>query len=245
MADLIAGPDFSLNPAEGYVLGGAILPHDAAMTVAAYPGGQADLEQTPEWADAVQVACRRHGQSPVSTGDPSDLPEDVRGEALSDVLRRLHAKQAENLATTAWPATEKDAPGVFLIDDTELRKHYGRLIGLIAASHWWDVGELKRGLPAILGAPRGFPSDWAVDAVKIACLLRTADAAHVTQDRAPHFSHVLQRPKDGSAAHWNFQAKIAQPQVQKHGLVYTSTVFDVDEADAWWLAFDTFCMDRP
>src|SRR5215204_4181255 len=52
-ADLISGPDFPINPAEAFVFGAAILLHDAGMTVAAYPGGMAEIAQTTEWKDAV------------------------------------------------------------------------------------------------------------------------------------------------------------------------------------------------
>lgn len=38
-ADVIAGPDYPLNPPEGYVLGGSILLHDAALCFEAYGGG--------------------------------------------------------------------------------------------------------------------------------------------------------------------------------------------------------------
>ena len=34
----IAGGEYPINPAEAYVLGAAILPHDAGMALAAYPG---------------------------------------------------------------------------------------------------------------------------------------------------------------------------------------------------------------
>jgi hypothetical protein len=42
-ADVIVGPDFQINPVEGFVLGGAFLVHDAGMSFAAYPGGYDDL----------------------------------------------------------------------------------------------------------------------------------------------------------------------------------------------------------
>src|SRR4051794_33564960 len=39
VADQIAGADYRLSPLETFVFGGAILLHDAANTVAAFPGG--------------------------------------------------------------------------------------------------------------------------------------------------------------------------------------------------------------
>ncbi|MFD1047168.1 hypothetical protein ACFQ1S_17250, partial [Kibdelosporangium lantanae] len=46
-ASLICGDDFPLNPAEAFVLGGAFLLHDLGMGLAAFPGGQADIESDP------------------------------------------------------------------------------------------------------------------------------------------------------------------------------------------------------
>src|SRR5689334_6037626 len=46
-ASEIAGPDLLLNPLEAFILGGAILLHDAANTVAAFENGISDIEKTP------------------------------------------------------------------------------------------------------------------------------------------------------------------------------------------------------
>src|SRR5437879_5711003 len=50
-ADLIGGPQYPLNPAEAFVLGGAILLHDLGMGLAAYPGGLTVLRQETVWKD--------------------------------------------------------------------------------------------------------------------------------------------------------------------------------------------------
>src|SRR3546814_5071102 len=51
MASIATGESFDLNPAEAFVFGGAILLHDAAMTLAAFPGGIAELREQTEWRD--------------------------------------------------------------------------------------------------------------------------------------------------------------------------------------------------
>jgi hypothetical protein len=242
MASLIAGPGYALTPAEGYVLGGGMLLHDAAMTLAAFPGGLRDLKCTPEWADAVVAIYRRRYAGPLPDDVTTSPPDDVQTEAIPVVLRLLHGKQAARLAVDAWPPIAQFTAGQFLIEDVELRGHYGPLIGQIAASHWWNIDELERQLPPQLGAPRQIPRVWTVDPVKVACLLRVADAAHVTQDRAPSFARVLERPSGVSAQHWEFQSKMASPVLDDCSLVYTSSAFEIGQADAWWLAFDTLCM---
>jgi hypothetical protein len=48
-SSIVARPGITLNPAEAFVFGGAILLHDAAMTLAAYPGGLAELKSSAAW----------------------------------------------------------------------------------------------------------------------------------------------------------------------------------------------------
>ncbi|AUB84069.1 hypothetical protein THSYN_26120 [Candidatus Thiodictyon syntrophicum] len=100
-ASLIAGDEFELSPAEGYVLGGAILLHDAAMTLAAFPGGLTDLGKTDEWRDAIALILGGRQDEPVAVADIENPAGDVIAEAVPIVLRALHAKQAEQLPITA------------------------------------------------------------------------------------------------------------------------------------------------
>ena len=51
-AEIIAGDDYPLNPLETFILGGAILLHDAAMCWEAYDGGQDGVRSTVVWKDA-------------------------------------------------------------------------------------------------------------------------------------------------------------------------------------------------
>ncbi|WP_443592670.1 HD domain-containing protein [Aliihoeflea aestuarii] len=43
----------NVNPAEAFVLGASILLHDAAMSLAAYSGGLAEVRTTIAWKDAI------------------------------------------------------------------------------------------------------------------------------------------------------------------------------------------------
>ena len=52
----------------------------------------------------------------------------------------LHATQAATLATRAWQPS--DADPLYIIDDADLRTHYGPLIGQIASSHHWDIEDV-------------------------------------------------------------------------------------------------------
>ena len=50
---LIAGEGYPLNPMEGFVLGGAIVLHDAALCFEAYEGGLEGIRKTVKWRDAL------------------------------------------------------------------------------------------------------------------------------------------------------------------------------------------------
>ena len=58
LLDVIRGEDVDLNPAEAFVLGGAILVHDLGMAAAAYPGGIDEIRRGDDYRDALAVAVR-------------------------------------------------------------------------------------------------------------------------------------------------------------------------------------------
>ncbi len=236
VADEIAGPNYPLNPAEAFVLGASFLLHDAAHVICAYDGGLESIKKTSEWTDL--IAYSFHGTEP-SRNSPEER------SALFRVLRHLHAKQARQLTKVSWaiPGTKER---VQLLENFELRNYYGDLIGEIAESHHWPphrvVQELENrhvSAPAFLA-----PAAWSVDALKVAFLLRTADAAHIDGQRAPWFLFALRNPEGISQSHWKFQAKMGQPKRTEQGeLRLTSgSPFDTNERAAWWLAYQTACM---
>lgn len=230
MADLIAGDKFSLNAAEAYVFGIAVLLHDAGMTVMAYPGGMNELIQSPIWLEE----CSNRG---VAGKDLAEIPAQIRSALVTNVLRRLHAERAEHLATQAWVL---DGVQYRLVQNDQLRDHYGPLAGKVAHSHHWEASTLQRRFPNALGALGEMPAEWVVQPLKIATLLRCADAAHIDHRRAPRLSFAMTKPEDISQAHWSFQSKLAKPYVKDKRLCYTTTdAFTADQVDAWYLCFDT------
>jgi Histidine kinase-, DNA gyrase B-, and HSP90-like ATPase len=78
-----------------------------------------------------------------------------------------------------------------------------------------------------------------IDLIKIAFLLRVADAMHLDRRRAPEFLRKLLNPQGVSEQHWAFQARMAVPYVEREALVYSAApAFSRDVAEAWWLAYD-------
>jgi hypothetical protein len=242
IAELIAGPTFEITPTEAYVLGGAFLLHDLGMALASYPGGIDDLKKEPSWSDVVvQQFTARFGRAPQAE-EVSNPPREVQDAAVGTLLRLLHARHAEQLATAAWKLENSDVP-LYLIEDSELRQAFGRMIGRIAHSHWWPVERLDDEFSRMLGAPYWCPKTWTIDPLKLAALLRLADAAHIDARRAPAFLRRVRKPAVYSDRHWQFQEKLQKPHASEDALVFTSGyAFSFAEAPAWWLCFETLEM---
>jgi hypothetical protein len=237
-ADLIAGGGYPLNPMEAFVLGGAILLHDAAHCSEAYQGGQDAVRSTTAWRDALASELAAH---------PDDTREKLEQYCDFTAIRLLHARQAKKLGEHEWKS-ENGGSSFFLIEDGDLRSRYGALIGQIAASHNWSIDDVKSRLRAQVNAPGGWPSEWRVDPIKIACLLRCADAAHLDDRRAPDFLLALIRRSGVSLDHWKAQNWLARVDVDQSdpsqsSLLFTSThAFKPSDASAWWVACDAVAM---
>lgn len=240
VASQIAGPQLSLTPTEGYVLGGSILLHDLAMSVAATPGGLSAIQADPRWTDSVHSYFHaRHNRAP-SPDELAKPPEDAKQFALFSLLRMAHAENAEKLAFLQFG---DGGNAQFLIEDTELRQTFGRVIGQLAHSHWWSLQEVERRFDRKIGAPHWAPTDWTIDPLKLACILRAADAAHIDARRSPSFQKVFSSINPASRIHWTFQERLNKSYVRDDALVFTSGLaFSIDESSAWWLCLDTLKM---
>jgi hypothetical protein len=240
VASLVTGDNYSINPAEAYVLGGAFLLHDLAMSVAATPGGFKGLQADPRYRDLTFAGYQeKFGRAPrgaeVENPDPA-----IRQSVLFELLRQLHAENAEKLAFHSYPF---GSDRLYLIEDTELRQTFGRIIGQVAHSHWWAIGEVERRFSRVLGAPPWAPSEWTTDPIKLACILRAADAAHLDARRAPLFLKAFSRIGAASLPHWQFQEKLNKPYRREDAIVFTSgQSFALSEANAWWLCFESLRM---
>jgi len=232
------------NPLEAFVFGGAVLLHDLANSVAAFPNGSDGL-RGPEWDDLVHAHFRRNLDRAPS---PEELRQPPRSlpEPLLQRLREIHAAQAVSLATEPLNRTQAAAGQVepiYLLDNQRLREELGHLIGRIAHSHHWPAAKVEDEFAGqVHPAPSGYP-DWKVDVLKVALLLRLADAAQIDSRRAPTFALAIRRPTGTSYLHWNFQNKLKRPVVQSGYLVYHSAKpFRVEDAESWWLCLDALRM---
>jgi hypothetical protein len=236
MADLIAGDNYRLNPLEAFVLGGAILLHDAATCFEAYDGGVDAVRKTEAWKDAFAFEQKRG----MYTSE-----QELNSVADFAALRQLHASQAERLAEREWKDPDTQS-SMYLIEDQAIRMHLGRTIGQIAASHHWNIEEVGSKLRNQVNAPADFTREWKIDPVKVACLLRCADALHIDSRRAPDFLYALLRQQGKSQQHWQAQRWLSQADVDSSdptSILITSTrPFPETHSKAWWAAFDFVCL---
>ena len=242
MADIIIGEEYKVTPTEAFILGGAILLHDIGMGLASYPNGMEEIAKEDYWKDMVSnLYLKKFDRMPLESEILSP-DKSIETEALSDFLRKRHADQAERLANIFWESpTNKNQ--IFLINDTEVRISFGRVIGKIANSHWWDIKKLESEFSRVIGAPSWCPKEWIIDPLKIACILRVADAAHIDARRAPQFQRTLRKLKGLSDLHWGFQEKLLKPYLKDDSLNYTSGyAFDFENASQWWLCYETLIL---
>lgn len=240
-AGLITGEGYELNPMEAFVLGSSILLHDLGMASAAYVDGIGYLYEGKEWDDIVEYSLRQElGRIPTQE-ERENISKTVLENAKATRLRELHATHAENLTSAVW--NTKEGQSYRLLEDQELLAHFGEYIGLIASSHGWSIEKVDKFLDIEMGAPPSYPSSWSVDILKLACIIRVADASHLDSRRAPGFLRAIRKPDPYSDNHWKFQEKLSRPTLQDDQLVFTSVQrFNEDEIDAWWLAYENLSM---
>ena len=237
-ASLIVGNDFEITPLEGFILGGSFLLHDSALCFEAFENGIDGIRNTIQWKDAFEY---------IKESNPNFQIIDIEHQADFIALRNLHAHQAEKLLNIKWKE-QSTGNEIFLLENQELRGHLGKIIGQIASSHHWDIETVVSIFNTQLNVPTGYPREWRIDPVKIACILRCADAAHIDNERAPDFLHALLKRSGVSFNHWKAQNRLAKVDIDqsdpnKNTLLFTSTI-DFKEADSnsWFVAYDAICL---
>ncbi|UOB11551.1 ATP-binding protein [Streptomyces sp. HP-A2021] len=236
-AELVCGDKVVLNPAEAYVLGCAFVLHDAAMGAAAYGTTVPEALGEKRWRDLVSLAYyHREGCWPER--EELETPSaEIMDACLATAIRDTHAEQAKRLVDQPWPS--RTGHDIFLIEGVQLREVYGPLIGELAASHWWPVDRLAEEFRHTTGSLPWQPSEWTIDSLKLACILRLADATQIDSRRAPGFLFSLRRPQGHSREHWRFQEHISRPYLKGDRVTYSSLrPFPPQDATAWWLALE-------
>ena len=228
-ADIILNQSkIELNPAEGFVLGCSFLFHDLGMSSITYDDRET-LENDVIWKDSFAHYLKKNIEE-VEAKKKADL----------EVLRQRHPENAQKMPFRAFV---KDSNQVYVIKDDELREGYGEIIGKIAYSHGISINEFDSIFSAKKFGARGFvPREWPIDVIKLAGILRIADAIHIYSNRAPLILMASKKLSDYSKQHWTFHSKMSKPIAENHRLEFTSTSFSVDERESWWLCYDVLKM---
>lgn len=241
-AGTILGPNYDITPAEGFVLGVAFLLHDLGMALPTVDGGIDALKADPRWKDLVTYEYQTSLDRKPSDEEISNPEEEIYNRVLLSLLQQIHAANAEQLVFTDLSSKESNDP-IYLIEELEIRQALGRVIGQVAHSHWWDLSKLDQEFQRTVGAAPWCPRDWTIDPLKVACILRCADAAQVDARRAPIYLKASTELPDTSADHWTFQEKFNKPYLEEDALVFTTgRAFNISEASAWWLCLETLRM---
>lgn len=228
VADTIIGEDYPINPLEGYILGIAFLIHDAALSYDAV-GGKDKLRQTVEWKDVYA-----DGPGSMEIGE-------FEKECDFSTIRALHAKYAEAILSVMF--VKDNGSTFYIIDNDDYRKHYGEIIGKIAASHHWDIDDVSIKLKKQINPRSGMPRDWVVNAQKLACILRCADAGHIDDGRAPDCIYNSLMVNGVSREHWESQNHLCQVCKDTNDdeklCITSSNPFEKKDFAAWNVAYDS------
>lgn len=232
---VIVGNAIDMNPMEGFILGCAFLMHDAMLSYEAV-GGENALRNTVEWKD--YYADYRFDEQ--MTEEEKTLETDFR------TIRWLHAKYARYLYKQLFH--RDDGSSFYIIENETLRNHLGEIIGIIAASHHWDMEEIDK-LDIQCPPLAEFPSSWEYNPLKLACILRCADAAHIDSGRAPDYLLKLLKVNGVSRNHWIAQNRLSQIAIDRENpekaIIRSNISFSENDFSAWNVAYDAICvLDR-
>lgn len=232
VGSVITGDDYDINPLEGFVLGCAFLMHDAVLSYEA-AGGRERLRDTIEWKDYYAD----YKEKEYST-------EEIRlYETDFSTIRLLHAKYAEQLYKQLFE--KEDGSRFYIIEDESLRIHLGEIICKIAASHHWNIEDVEK-LGCQFSAISGFPREWRINPIKLACILRCADAGHIDAGRAPDYLLKLLDINGVSRNHWIAQNRLSQIDTDLRDdskvIIRSNMKFGEEDFAAWNVAYDAVCV---
>ncbi|MBK9728150.1 MAG: hypothetical protein IPO86_08550 [Saprospiraceae bacterium] len=97
MGSLITGDGFEITPTEGFVLGGAFLVHDLAMTISAFPKGRDEFKKLPQWDDTIFTVLKKNKGYANYELNQADINLRIEEETMQILLRDLHAIKAKEL----------------------------------------------------------------------------------------------------------------------------------------------------
>lgn len=233
VSSVIIGEDYPVTPIEGFVLGCSFLLHDAAQCYDAY-GGVDKLRKTTEWKDNYSDILEKNN-------DKSSKEIEKDTDFLT--IRQLHADKAKDLLGSKFEL--RNGVNDYLLQDESLRQHYKKVIGEVSASHNWEIETVEEFDTQINAMPT-FPREWKINPLKLACIIRCADAAHIDNGRAPDHLFRILNINGVSYDHWKAQNRltIIDTDTKDNNAVIIQSTQDFIESDfdAWNVAYDILCV---
>lgn len=229
VASVIVGDKYPVSPLEAFVLGCAFLMHDAVLSYDAI-GGIKHLRSLKEWKDYYEDYRK----------DDSLEENEKLFETDFMAIRLLHAKKAEDLHNQLFKRS--DGSSFYLIENESLREHYGTIISQIAGSHHWNIEDVDKKFDIQVPPTSEYPNEWRINPLKLACILRCADAGHIDDGRAPDYLLRLLKLNGVSKNHWVAQNRLSQIDIDlgdKEKLIIKSNInFKEEDFAAWNVAYD-------
>lgn len=227
VADAIIGEKYPINPLEGYVLGIAFLIHDVALSYDAV-GGKEKLRKEDVWKDAFAEG-------------PGKLNEDdFLKECDFTAIRAIHAREAKDIMNKTF--SSDDMPSFHIVKKASYRHSLGEIIGKIAASHHWSIDEIETKLDIQITPSSEIPGFWDINAQKLACILRCADAGHIDDGRAPYYIFRSLNVNGVSLEHWKYQSNLGMVQPYRKDnsklLITSTSSFKKEDFAAWNVAYE-------
>jgi hypothetical protein len=239
VASVICGDKYPINPSEGFVLGAAFLIHDAGLTASVYPGGIVALRQNTIYLDMVASLLKQVDPNKInSVAASGDISPDIADRALFNTLRILHADRAEHILDEEYRDPNLGTSFTLLRPDMNL--DFGSLIGKIAASHHWDIKRVDSTFSTPIPPSTSYPN-WTIDAFKLACILRVADACAIDERRARIMPFILDNPRNISRDHWLFQRNLSpayRPRDANEIVFKSKRAVRRAQMSSWWVGFD-------
>jgi hypothetical protein len=229
-----------LTPLEAFIFGCGAMVHDLGLSFAAFPNGAAELIASDIWSDIVTTQLKYSlGRLPfsheVAAVNPSGPDSSLYRSALGEYLRLTHADTVRTLLTTSHSFNNVQ----YHLLREEFLQHLAEPIAAVASAHRKPIREYEGLFRQVLTEPTFLPESGTCDLLKVACLLRLADSAHVYGNRASDFEAALTRPTGLALEHWAAQNRMGRPTLKGSQLLYTAASrFPIVESDAWWRAYD-------
>ena len=206
--------------AEAFVLACGFYLHDIGMAYAGTIEGLEKIQASPPYRGFIASIL------PKDRNDP-----DMILRAIAVAIRKLHARAAIDLATSAIPGTD-----VHLFEGKLFREAWVLTCGRVAASHHWGLEQVGREFGAQGTIP--LPGNRRGDLQFVACALRIIDYAHINRDRAPTLERAFRKPLEkDSLIHWLAQESIDGPTRDENELVYRAAR-PIADVEAWWLYYE-------